>query len=145
MIFGWFDDRHPFVAAHVQIPELGIERAVDFLVDTGATFTCIHPQDGLIMGLPYGELGDAICVESGGGPVTRFRIPTVLSFRDDDEVSVYRYEVTVLVAESNAVSGDLPSVLGQDILAHWRMVHDRNRDTVTFDVYRADHTDLEEH
>lgn len=73
MIFGWFDDRHPFVAAHIQIPEFGIERAVDFLVDTGATFTCIHPQDGLIMGLPYGELGDAICVESG--VVSKIRDP----------------------------------------------------------------------
>lgn len=45
MITGWFDYGHPYLTGVVQIAEYGIAGPIDFMVDTGATFTCIHPKE----------------------------------------------------------------------------------------------------
>ncbi len=144
MITGWFDYGHPYLTGVIQIVEYDIEGSIDFMVDTGATFTCIHPKDGTILGLPYDRLVAKVCVNTGGGTVERWTVSAVVSFRDDDHLPVYRYEIPVLVAPSGEVSNDLPSVLGQDVLGHWTMVHDRPSGKLEFEVHSADSTDVDD-
>ena len=126
------------------MPEFGAQQLIDFMVDTGATFTCIHPKDVLLLGLTYDLLKNKICVESGGGTVERRKVQAALSFRDSDDATVYGYDIPILVANPDDVGDELPSVLGQDILEHWRMVHDRSHNELAFRVYRADRHDLED-
>ena len=52
MIIGWFSFAgKPFVKARVIIPRLGVQREVEFLVDTGADRTCLNYRDAANMGL----------------------------------------------------------------------------------------------
>ena len=144
MITGWFDYGHPYLTGVIQIAEYGIAGPIDFMVDTGATFTCIHPKDGFLLALPYDRLGGEVCVDSGGGKVKRWTVTAVVSFRDDNHLPVYRYEIPVLVAPYDEVSNDLPSVLGQDVLGRCKMVHDRPSGKLEFEVHSADSTDVDD-
>ncbi len=46
MIIGRFDEYgRPFIRGRLFIPRLGIDSEIDFLLDTGADVTCLHPGD----------------------------------------------------------------------------------------------------
>ena len=46
MIAGWFDTRErPRIRARLIIRRFGVSGRIDFLVDTGATVTSLHPDD----------------------------------------------------------------------------------------------------
>ena len=52
MVIGWFSfTGHPFVRVLITIPRLGIQNEVEFLVDTGADYTCVNHRDVVNMGL----------------------------------------------------------------------------------------------
>ena len=52
MITGYFGgkyaSRHPFVRVSIHLPGITADYVpIDFLIDTGASNTCLHPQDSL--------------------------------------------------------------------------------------------------
>ena len=68
VIRGQFDHRgRPCVQGWLSLPRLNIRGEVEFLVDTGADSTVIHPSDGLKLGLPFGALHSEIVSVGIGG------------------------------------------------------------------------------
>ena len=129
---------YPFVSAEPTILGLRHEIApVNFLIDTGAARTCIHPLDAnLIMRIPRSRLMDArqwsSSVRGGGvGGAGRYFVePATLTFTNDDG-SPEVVETEIWIAEMTLANQRLPSLLGWDILRHFRLITDGK--TVTLD------------
>ncbi len=139
MIEGSFDRvrRRPYVQGRLFLPRLGVDRNIDFLVDTGADTTTIHPPDTQTMGINYPQLGPATRPQMGiGGVDYAHEEPAVIAFEDGSLERIY-YVITAIPRPSEHNMG-FPSLLGQDIIQHWRMVHDKPRDRLTFTAQRAD-------
>lgn len=56
----------PYLRAGITLPRLGIGSFVNFLVDTGADFTALHPRDIGALGLDYTQLLPETLGDLGG-------------------------------------------------------------------------------
>ena len=79
MIIGRFENGRPMVAGHVAIPRLGWHGSLWFLADTGADGTCVHPKDGVPLGLPFDLLGREVASRGVGGVARRFAESAIVS------------------------------------------------------------------
>ena len=138
MITGEFEGTQPYVSAVVAIPRLGVLGTVRFLVDTGAAVTCLHPKDSIPLRLPFGRLQRREYIIGVGGRSERFPERATLTFLDSDAPVTYRYDLDVRVGKPEQVGGGLPSVLGQDVLGRWAMLHDPAVGRLQFHVRTAD-------
>ena len=126
MITGFFDHRgRAFVRCQLDIPRLSVTGVVEFRVDTGADRTSLHPGASTFLGVPFERLETRNTrVASGlGGQITYFQEPAQLLFEDDVE-GLERVDVNLLIAEPILRNATLPSLLGLDVLHHWRMNFD---------------------
>ena len=64
----------------VVFPRLGIHANIQFLLDTGAESTCIHPSDSLNLKMPFGELLSQSIAYGIGGSSLYYEEPAVLSW-----------------------------------------------------------------
>ena len=139
MITGVFDlHGYPTVWGRLDIPRWNVSYPVPFLLDTGADVTTIHPRDAGPAGVPFDLLGVGVTVGGIGGQSTYYREPAMLVFSDNTERRNYRYHITVDIAKPEDVSGEIPSLLGRDIIDRWRMVYDRTDDLLEFTVRSSD-------
>ncbi len=143
MILGEFGAAgRPFVEGSLTLPRFGVTRHINFLVDTGADATCIHPRDGWPAGIPFDLLQDSIASRGVGGQAAYFREPAVLEFVDADERKIHSCGVTVNIAKPGTRASDpintIYSLLGRDIIDRWRMVYDRTDGILEFTVRSAD-------
>ena len=132
----------PFVEGSLTLPRFGVTRHINFLVDTGADATCIHPRDGQPAGIPFDLLQGSTTSRGIGGQATYFREPAVLEFVDAEARKIHSCEVTVNIAKPGAGTNDpintIYSLLGRDIIDRWRMVYDRTDSILEFTVRSAD-------
>ena len=121
-ILGTFKNGVPFMVGHI-VP-LGLKPPVsgnvEFLVDTGAHRTCLHPRDAITLGidltkLEYTEPSTGI----GGAAYYSPQNAYLLFFHGDLQVE----QVEVLVAQPTQANMGLPSLLGRDIINRWTMVY----------------------
>lgn len=138
MIEGAYDTHYgrPYVQGRLSFPGLGIDGYIDFLVDTGADVTTLHPRDGIAMNVPFNNLTPGQPSQGIGGFADTFEEPAVIMFADGSFVRLYTASLSV--AKPTKFNLTVPSLLGQDILRHWRMVHDKPRNKLTFTVQHAD-------
>ena len=137
MIHGWFSDQgRPYVFAAVTLPRLGYTRRVRLLVDTGADVTSLHPAD--CEGVPYELLSDSSETTGVGGTIEYYREPALVTFRDIEVSSLRVYRLFIDIARPTDHNQNIPSLLGQDILRSWRVIHDRLANDLTFEVHLAD-------
>ena len=137
MIDGFFGaDGHAYLRGRVYMPRLGVRGSVDFLVDTGADATTLHPDDGQDMGIPFDELVNPIRVGGVGGYETYYDEPARISFSGID--GYYEFEILLSVGKPSEESDGLESLLGLDILNRMRMDYDFRRGRVRFDEVEAD-------
>ena len=130
MIQGRFDhQRRPYVQGRLLLPRLNIQGDIDFLVDTGADSTIIHPLDGQKLGIPFGELQSEIVSVGIGGSHPYFPEDGLVLFEDDARLRQYRCEV--LIGKPSGILNRLPSLLGRSLLNRWRMVYDPTDDLLT--------------
>lgn len=130
MIRGRFDHfRRPYVQGRLILPQWNIQGDVQFLVDTGADSTIIHPYDGLRLRVPFAELESEILSVGIGGRHPYCPENAVLLFEDDSRLREYHCEV--LIGRPSGHSDRLPSLLGRPLLNHWRMLYDPVRDRLT--------------
>ena len=126
MIIGRFAlTGHPFVKARVTIPRFGVQREVDFLVDTGADSTCVNHRDVAYMGL-FPEIlqgSETTYAEGIGGGSQYFRENARLEFLDTDDGHPYVHTFILLIADLSDTPLPIPSLLGRDILNFHRMVY----------------------
>lgn len=122
MIAGKVTEEGYFVAANVRIDFSSRTAAIDFLVDTGAAVTAIHPKDATLLSVPESVLRNAE-TESikgiGGSSIYRLLQGTLL-FSDAASPEPIQYAVTLHIAEPTDDNAEIPSLLGRDILNHWR-------------------------
>ena len=137
MIRGEFDPRNynrPTVTGVVRVDQLGVERVVDFLLDTGADATCLHYPDVAVAGIDQDSLKDVGTLrELGGvgGDANYYQVSADIEFEDADRGSRV-YGVELLVADvSQRTMGERPSLLGRDFLDLHLIVYDPQRDRLT--------------
>jgi hypothetical protein len=101
---------------------------VDFMVDTGAGATLLHPNDSLnAVGIQRARLTDpsrwagSVAYTGVGGNVAYFVTPVRYQFQHDDGRSQY-IDGTINVAPLLPDNRQLPSVLGWDVLSHFEVV-----------------------
>ena len=126
MVIGWFSfTGKPFVKARVIIPRLGVQREVEFLVDTGADRTCLNHRDAVNMGLfPEILRGSEITHAEGiGGASQYFREDALLEFIDVDDGQFHGHTLSLLIADLSDAPSLIPSLLGRDVLHLYRMVY----------------------
>ena len=139
MIKGRFNEftGRPYVRGRLFLPRFRIHGYIDFLVDTGADTTTLHPPDALRLDVNYNQLHLSTRSYHGiGGVEYPYEELAYISF--DDNQSVCSYRIDVSIPESANHNMFFPSLLGQDVIKHWRMVHDKPRDRLTFTVQKAD-------
>ncbi len=141
MISGTFDPtyRRPYVRGRLALPGLHLDDYIYFLVDTGADTTTIYPRDALRMGIDYDKLSPVEVPQYGVGGIEYASEEHANIFFQDGR-SIRTYTILVSVPRPTEHNIRLPSLLGQDIIQYWRMVHDKRRDRLTFTVRRADLT-----
>ena len=136
MIRGFFEEGRPFVLAVVSIPRLAILRSVRFLVDTGSDSTLIHPEDSSRLGLdPLARTFDGAARRRSagiGGVVEDYVEPCVLIFQHSDG-AWERTELPIAFALPTISNQTFPSLLGRDVLRHYRLIHDLPRDILTLE------------
>ena len=135
MIPGFFDPKRvgpaPKVRANVLLPELANRWfKVDFLLDTGAGITCLHPNDAINRaGLTSTVLSDPAQwrrrepARGVGGQATYFVVPAIYAFvTDAGQMQLVRGQTRV--AQFRPGDMNLPSLLGWDILEKFEVVVD---------------------
>ena len=118
------------------IPDLGVSGDVEFLVDTGSDRTSLHPLDGWALRIPLSQLGNPTSLAGIGGSQSYFTADAALLFRDETQNRLYFLRLAI--AQPTQHNLRLPSLLGQDILRHWRTVHDPTERVLEFTVRRSD-------
>ena len=126
MIAGWFDTRErPTVRARLIIPRLDVDGRIDFLIDTGATFTSLHPDDGKRIGCPFDELRSPRNMAGVGGSNQYFREPAIIVLYGRSGPRALDIELLVSKPQPASESDPRPVVnrfrliLGDDVLV-WR-------------------------
>ena len=140
MIVGRFSsDGRPFVQGRVKIPRLQVDDKVDFLLDTGADSTCLHPDDVTSLRIPVSKLSNLAPSRGVGGASAYYLEDAVLIFTDGGMSRFYA--VTLLVAAApNEHSRDLPSLLGRNVINNWAVEYDPTNARLECTVRRADYT-----
>lgn len=139
MIPGFFPlDRppHPYLSVAIFVPGVSTDWVLlDFLIDTGAARTSIHPLDAIRrLGISPAILADRSqwtnTIVSGGvgGAATYFDLPAFYGFQTDTDVAWDVIEGRLMLAELTANNQRIPSLLGWDLLNLFKLTtHGGNR------------------
>ena len=107
------------------------------LADTGCGGTTLHPKD--CVGLPYDRLANEASTLGVGGRSRGFREIAWIVFNGQPPIHMAAYQCEILIAEPTEHNERLPSLLGQDILQHWKITYDWRERLVLAEVHWADY------
>ena len=105
---------------------------IEFLVDTGASASCLHPRDALDR---VGFTSDELVALARAAPASRSFVGVTgsavyagvpaqyLLVHDDGQLQAI--DADIHIAQPVAINLTIPSILGWDILQHFRIVLDR--------------------
>ena len=121
---GYFDSERtalpaPYVEGYIHFPRLGTVDTVHFLIDTGADFTSLHPDDVSRLGIDYRRLaGSSLISAIGiGGATGYYREPAWLLFKESTGADrICQLDVRICEMTDDPAMQDLPSLLGRDFL-----------------------------
>ena len=137
MIAGFFrESGRPYVRCRLLVPRFQIDAIVNFLVDTGADSTVIHPIDIRDAGIPVAFPAEMPGTEGVGGVAEFFSERATLIFTDADRITQYRYPLDIGIAKPDEHNRDFPSLLGRDVLDCWYLESDPTNGLLQFTVRR---------
>ena len=142
MILGTIDPDtgRPYVQGRLLLPRLRIDGRVDFLVDTGADCTVLHPGDVLLLQVDYAQLKGDVPIQGAGGIVRNCAERGLLVFAEENRRLLRAYSVDLMIPPPSLDNLRLPSLLGRDVLDRWEMRFSRSRGLLRFTVVSADST-----
>ena len=127
----------PYIDAYVHFPRFAKGGPVSFLVDTGADASLLsHGDARRILAGDVDELVAADAPIRGIGELEGFAESVQLAFVDVGSLKIY--ERTVAIPQDPELA--IPSLLGRDVLDHWRMVYDPGLGRLSLEPRRADRT-----
>lgn len=144
MISGFFDPESrwpiPMVQAYITVPDVTPRwTLIDFLVDTGASDTSLHPQDARQRLRIDAELLDSpsrwpSVIHAGGigGGASYYPVPASYAFFHDDGTLLV-IDGKVDIARPTHVNRRIPSLLGWDVLERFEIVVNRRAGRVTLE------------
>ena len=124
----------PLLDALLYVPAIDGHITIQFLVDTGADLTVIHPHDSLrlagadphnerwatIRQFPSERFGGA------GRDLPYFGVPAVLGFNNDDG-TIDQLPIRVWFGEPVSALQEHESLLGRDVLEHFDLTFSQGR------------------
>ena len=111
----------PYVRAFVSLPGVRLGRNIDFLIDTCADNTCLHPADVVALGLDSNMLDPNTRVRfSGiGGGLHYYSIESALVFGEVGDLAVWGSRINVCDIWTEPLASvihRLPSLIGRNFL-----------------------------
>ena len=139
MIRGFIGRRNaPYMRCRVVFPRFRLMRDIDFLMDTGADDTCLHPRDAISARIPFDRLEDEVSSRGIGGGASYYRERAFLMFQDDAQMRIY--DIQLHIAKPTEGNQTFPSLLGRDIINRWSMLYDPTNDRLECLVRQSDLT-----
>jgi hypothetical protein len=129
----------PYLEGRLIIPRLNLRANLTFLVDTGADCTTLMPSDALRMGIDYAALSGTDLTVGVGGTSLSFLEDAYVAFPEPKR-ALHVYHIDLRITPDAPELMDIPSLLGRDVLNHWRMSYNPTKDRLTFTVVSADLT-----
>ena len=131
----------PYIRALVEIPRLSKTAPVNFLVDTGADWTTLHPADAVTLGIAEPDCSEEDVEElTGIGGATKYkREEAKLRFKVSK--STFDWCARVLIGPwktkefGQAKEKHVPSLLGREFLEHGHRVVDYVNDRVSVELH----------
>jgi hypothetical protein len=127
----------PWVRVNLFLPGHSRDwQPVEFLLDTGASVSCLHPLDAVLVGIEAPRLTSAASWARReqsfgvGGAAANFVTPARYAFERIDEPP-YFIDSDIRVAQLTRANQRLPSLLGWDVLKHFALSIDQEAGEVT--------------
>jgi hypothetical protein len=141
VISGFFDPEsdtpYPVVWVTLELPSRGVAgQRVPFLIDTGATTSCLHPFDAARFLIRPDELDDANRWQRSeshggvGGHGRYYVVDAVYTFAHEDGTT-QSIDGEVRIAQFTNANAELPSLLGWDVLQQFALTADWRTKTIT--------------
>lgn len=132
----------PSITAVVEFPKLGVWASVEFLVDTGASRTVLHPSDVLRLGIDIvtyaADPPPCTSTATGVGGKASYGVEdAILHFSDSNA------NLTALIGPLDpcqfdfALKKHVPSLLGRDFLNQGRLIVDYENNQLSFEMRPA--------
>ena len=126
----------PYVEATVYLPRLQVSNRVDFLIDTGADRTCIHPVDMEKLNIDYRRLrrNNLITGSGIGGGLDYYCEEAILVLIDRcGEERYCHFDILLGGRTGSPTIMDLPSLLGRDFINLCYLQADRSKNRLVLD------------
>ena len=139
MLIGRFGDTtgRPYIEGHLSIPSLQIDASVSFLIDTGSDCCVLMQLDAARLGVNHTQLSDRVESTGIGGISRDFVVPAAILFAEQG-TKVYGYNVLLRIADPRPELKTTPSLLGRDVINHWRLIYDPSGGRLHADVVSCD-------
>ena len=135
MIRGYVASSSPFVPVHVSFQSISTRpRELQFLLDTGAAVSVLHPADTTSIGIdPNADLAGVLETNVGvGGEATFYRLMSRLEFTQHDGTRT-EYRFAMRIAKPTDANATMPSILGMDFIQHFRLTVSVREDWVVLE------------
>ncbi len=133
-----YSEPAPHVDGYVKIARLGVAGDVRFLVDTGADATSLQPDDARALRIDPSQLTPQVFVESVGGLASYMREPASVWLFDAAANAWRIFAIMIEIYAGEEDDGEIPSLLGLDVLNRCRCAIDASAGSVLLDPVIVD-------